>query len=149
MNTKNSFFLFFFEISHFFSKNSFLRIIGFPIRILYKITIQWILCIDISDKTKIGNRFQLYHGQGIVIHEDTVIGDNVIIRQNTTIGIARISERPPRICNNVNIGANSVIIGDIIIGENSIIGAGSVVIKNVPPNSLVVGNPAEVVKKIK
>jgi len=147
-NTKGKIFLLSFKISNFFSKNKFLRFIGFPIRMLYKIIFQWILGIDIPDSLKIGKNFQLFHGQGLIIHKNVIIGDNVLIRHNTTIGVANHDGKCPIIKDNVSIGANSVIIGSITVGSNSIIAAGSVVIKDVPKNSIVAGNPARLVKKI-
>ena len=145
-NTKGAFFLCCFRVSAFFTKNVFFRIIGFPIRLLYRFFIQWILGIDIPDTTKIGKHFNIYHGFGIVINEKVVIGDNVIIRQCTTIGNSTATSGYPIIESDVDIGANVVIIGSIIIGENSTIGAGSVITKNIPTNSVVVGNPARVIK---
>jgi putative colanic acid biosynthesis acetyltransferase WcaB len=149
VNTKSFIVLSLYYISNFLTKNLFLKIIGFPIRIFYKIFIQWILGIDIPDTTKIGSRFNIFHGQSLVINSNTLIGDNVTVRQNTTIGNARAGGKSPKICSGVDIGANCVIIGGIIIGENSIIAAGSVVVKNVPQNSIVAGNPAKVIKFIK
>ncbi len=145
-NMKGSIFIFFFRLSKFFVKNSFLKIIGFPIRILYKVLFQWVLGIDIPDQTEIGKGFVVYHGQGLIINSSTIIGENVIVRQNTTIGSSKPGGGAPIIKNNVNIGANSVVIGEIVIGENSTIGAGSVVIRDVPENSTVAGNPAKVIK---
>lgn len=143
-NNKGLLFIIIFRISHFFSKSIFLRIIGFPIRFFYLITIRWILGIDIPDQTKIGKGFMVYHGQGIVVHRDTIIGENVKIRQNTTIGNKKSNGLSPIIGNNVNIGANSVIIGDIKIGNNVIIAAGSVVINNIIDYSVAAGNPAKI-----
>ena len=68
-----------------------------------------------------------------------------MVHHNTTIGIT-FGSKPPQIGNNVFIGANSVVIGEIIIGDGAIIGAGSVVTKDVPPNAIVIGNPAKVIK---
>jgi serine acetyltransferase len=146
LNTKSAFFKFWFKLSYFFTGNKLLKILGFPVRFVYKILIQWLLGIDIPDTTKIGKRFTIYHGQGLVINQNTVIGNDVVIRHNTTIGNADTNGKCPVIEHNVEIGANSVIIGDIKIGIGSIIAAGSVVIKDVPPYAIVAGNPAKVKK---
>ncbi|WP_026463368.1 serine O-acetyltransferase [Adhaeribacter aquaticus] len=148
-NTKGAFFILIFRISSFFTKNSFFKIIGLPIRIFYKFFVQWLLCIDIPDTVKLGRGFNLFHGQSTVIHQDSVIGRNVTLRHNTTIGNGKSEKDVPCIGNNVQIGANVVIIGKINIGDNAIIGAGSVVIKDVPSFSVVAGNPARVVKNLK
>lgn len=137
-----------FRSSNFFSRNRALKIIGLPIRLLYKIIFQWILGIDIDDTTHIGFGFNVYHGQGLIINRATIIGKNLIVRHCTTIGNSKFGGKCPVVGNNVNIGANSVIIGDIRIGDNAIIGAGSVVVKDVPENAIVCGNPAKVVKYI-
>ena len=147
-NTKGLIFLITFKLSNFFTKNQIFKIIGFPIRIMYKIIIQWLLGIDINDTLRFGENFQVFHGQGLVIHSSTQIGNNVTVRQNTTIGVAKDGGKCPIIMDNVDIGANSVIIGDIIVGHNSIIAAGSIVVKDVPPFSLVGGNPARIIKSL-
>ena len=146
-NPRGAFFWHFYKIAHLFTKNRFLQIIGFPIRILYNIIINWILGIDISEFTEIGEGLVVWHGMGLVVHPQTKIGRNVVLRHNTTIGNAKPGCGAPTICDNVQIGANSVIIGNITIGENSIVGAGSVVLKNVPSNVVVAGNPAAIIKK--
>jgi putative colanic acid biosynthesis acetyltransferase WcaB len=147
-NTKGRFFLRAFRRSNYFTKTKFRRIVGLPYRVYYKILFNYILGIDIPDTTVIGNGFNVFHGQGIVINDKSVIGDYVTIRQNTTIGNSRADGGCPVIGNNVEIGANSIIIGDIVIGNNSIIGAGSVVVKNVPPNVVVGGNPAKIIRNL-
>lgn len=74
------------------------------------------------------------------------IGRNFNVKQNTTIGISHFQGRSPRIGDDVDVGCNAVIIGDIVIGNNVTIGAGSVVVKSVPDNAVAVGNPAKVIK---
>lgn len=118
--------------------------------ILYKIYTEFILGCDIPSSTQIGEGFELFHSaHASVISPGTIIGKNVSLRQNTTIGSKGFngSGKSPTIKNNVKIGPNVCIIGDIIIGEGAIIGAGAVVVKDVPPYSTVVGNPARVLQR--
>lgn len=144
-NFKGLFFIICFRVAHFFTRNKALYVIGSPIWLLYRFIFRWVLGIDVPEKVKIGKRFVVCHGIGLIIHPGTIIGDNVLLHHNTTIGITKGS-KPPRIGNNVFIGANSVLIGDITIGDGARIGAGSVVVKDVPPNAIVVGNPAKIIK---
>lgn len=85
------------------------------------------------------------HPVGIVITEKAILGNNCTIYQNVTIGNKNGS---PTLGNNVIIYANSVIIGKINIGDNAIIGAGSIVLKDIPANEIWAGNPARFIKKI-
>jgi len=148
-NFKGLLFLFFFRFSHSINNNGYLfKFLGFPLRYFYNFFFRWLIGIDIPDSTTIGKGFMVYHGQSLIIHGDCIIGDNVIVRHNTTIGQAIKNGKSPRIGNNVEIGANSVVIGDITIGNNSIIAAGSVVIRDVPVNVIVAGNPAKIVKSL-
>jgi len=147
---RSRFIIFLFRYSFYLTnkKNPVKRILGRLIGSIYAFYTGWILGIDLSYSTKIGNGLKIFHGFGIVIHADAILGKNVVIRQNTTIGQAKNSGKSPIIGNNVDIGANCIIIGDITIGDNCIIGAGSLVNKNFLENSVIVGNPAHVIRNI-
>ncbi len=103
--------------------------------------------IEIHPGAKIGRRVFIDHGMGVVIGETAEIGDDVLIYQGVTLGGTGkdIGKRHPTIGNNVMIGSGVKILGPIKIGENSRIGAGSVVLQSVPDNSTVVGIPGRVV----
>ncbi len=103
--------------------------------------------IEIHPGAKIGKGFFIDHGMGVVIGETTEIGSNVTLYQGVTLGGTgkESGKRHPTIGNNVVVGAGAKILGPIEIGENSRVGAGSVVLKAAPPNATVVGIPARVV----
>ena len=105
--------------------------------------------IEIHPGAKIGRRFFIDHGMGVVIGETTEIGDDVIIYHQVTLGgvSTKKGKRHPTIGNNVVIGAGAKVLGPIKIGNNVKIGANSVVIKDVPDNSTVVGIPGKIVLK--
>lgn len=102
--------------------------------------------IEIHPGAKIGKGLFIDHGCGVVIGETTVIGDDVLIYHGVTLGGTGKDKgkRHPTIKNNVIIGCGAKILGNIIIGENSKVGANSVVIKDVPANSTVVGIPGKI-----
>lgn len=103
--------------------------------------------IEIHPGAKIGQRLFIDHGMGVVIGETCEIGDNVTIYQGVTLGGTgkEKGKRHPTVEDNVLIASGAKILGSMTIGENSRIGAGSVVLKEVPKNSTVVGIPARVV----
>ena len=105
--------------------------------------------IAIHPKAQIGNRFFIDHGEGVVIGETTIIGDDVLIYQQVTLGGTgnEHGKRHPTIGNNVIIGAGAKILGNITIGDNTRVGAGSVVVENVPEHCTVVGVPGRVVQQ--
>lgn len=102
--------------------------------------------IYIGSKAQIGRRFTIEHFGGIIIHNNAVIGDDVIIRQGVTIGNKSLDAplEAPVIGNRVSIGAGAKILGGITIGDDVQIGANAVVINDVPENSIAVGVPAVV-----
>ena len=103
--------------------------------------------IEIHPGAQIGDRFFIDHGEGVVIGETTIIGDDVLIYQQVTLGVTGkdTGKRHPTIGNGVIVGAGAKVLGNITIGNNSRIGAGSVVVDNVPEHATVVGIPGKVV----
>ena len=99
--------------------------------------------IEIFYSAEIGKGFKINHGLGTVIGARCKIGENCMIHQNCTIGDRKGGR--PTIGNNVVIYAGAMILGDISIGDNTIIGANSVVTKSCPPNSILLGTPAKIV----
>ena len=105
--------------------------------------------IEIHPGAQIGKGLFIDHGFGVVIGETTIIGDYVTLYQGVTLGGTgkECGKRHPTIGNNVMISAGAKVIGSFTVGENSKIGAGSVVLSEVPPNSTVVGVPGRIVKR--
>lgn len=105
--------------------------------------------IDIHPGAVIGEGLFIDHGAGVVIGETAVLGRDVTLYQGVTLGGTGkdTGKRHPNIGNGVTIGAGAKVLGPITIGDNSKVGAGSVVLKDVPPNCTVVGNPGRVVRK--
>lgn len=105
--------------------------------------------IEIHPGAQIGRGFFIDHGNGVIIGETTIIGDNVTLYQGVTLGGTgkEHGKRHPTIGNNVMISTGAKVLGSFTIGDNSKIGAGSVVLNEVPPNSTVVGVPGRVVKR--
>lgn len=105
--------------------------------------------IEIHPGAVIGKGFFIDHGSGVIIGETAIIGDNVTLYQGVTLGGTgkETGKRHPTLCDNVMVSAGAKIIGSFTVGENSKIGAGSVVLKEVPPNCTVVGVPGRIVKR--
>ena len=127
-------------------------ILTIPYLIFYRVFVEWFLCVELPWNTQVGKGLCLFHGQSLVVNDGTIIGENCTLRHCTTIGNKQLSDgtfsKAPIIGDNVDIGSNVVILGPITIGEGSVIGAGSVVVKDVEPYSLVVGNPAKTIKRL-
>ena len=105
--------------------------------------------IEIHPGATIGKGFFIDHGDGVVIGETTVIGDNVTLYQGVTLGGTGkdVGKRHPTIGDNVVIGAGAKVLGPFTVGSGSKIGASSVVLKEVPENCTVVGNPGRIVRR--
>ena len=105
--------------------------------------------IEIHPGAQIGSGFFIDHGSGVIIGETTIIGNNVTLYQGVTLGGTgkETGKRHPTIEDNVMISAGAKILGSFTIGAGSKIGAGSVVLEEVPPNCTVVGVPGRIVKR--
>jgi serine O-acetyltransferase len=108
---------------------------------------RWITGIEIHPGAKFGKRVFIDHGKGVVIGETTEIGNDVVIYQGVTLGgtSTKKVKRHPTLGNDIVVGCGAKILGNVKIGDGCQIGANSVVIKDVPPNSTVVGIPARIV----
>ena len=139
--------VFFHRIASFFSKAKFDLIA----RMISQFS-RFLTGIEIHPKADIGTNFFIDHGMGVVIGETSEIGDNVTIYHAVTLGgispsiesdKQRDIKRHPTLKNNVVVGSGAQLLGAIIVGENAKIGANAVVVKNVPPNAVMVGIPAK------
>ncbi len=150
-NFKGQLVLFLFRLVSLINRSMIAKIIFILYLVFYCYFVEWVLGIELPRKLKVGKGLTLFHGQALVINQGVIIGENCVLRNSTTIGHKKQTDgsfgRCPRIGNNVDIGANVVIIGDIEIGDNVIIGAGAVVTKSIPSDCVVVGNPARILEK--
>ena len=114
---------------------------------------RFITGIEIHPGAKIGKRFFIDHGMGIVIGETAIIGDDVMMYHGVTLGghgwwvDKKGSKRHPTIGNNVTLGMGCKVLGPVVVGNNSKIGAEAMIIKDVPANSTVVGELGKYVVK--
>ncbi len=109
---------------------------------------RWLTGVEIHPGARIGSGFFIDHGMGVVIGETTEIGDYVTLFQGVTLGGTgkERGKRHPTLGNHVVVGAGAKVLGGIRIGDNVKIGANAVVLRSVPANSTVVGNPGRIVK---
>ena len=148
-NPKGIIILTLFRIAQLVVSNKATRIIFFLYLVFYRIFVEWFLCVELPWTVKVKNGLIIHHGQALVVHGRVTIGQNCLLRHCTTIGSKQLPNgeysKCPQIGDNVDIGSNVCIIGDITIGDNVRIGAGSVIVKSVPANSVVVGNPGRII----
>lgn len=131
-----------FRLAHWCSQ-SWHKYIGFPIIIYYHL-FRHITGFDVHEKAIIGYNFNPLHCIGMVINPDVVIGHHFTFGHNSTIG--KKEGKSPVIGNYVSISPQSSIIWDIVIKDNAVVGIGSVVVKSIPQNVIVAGNPAKILK---
>jgi putative colanic acid biosynthesis acetyltransferase WcaB len=120
------------------------RIVYVPVGTAYKLFSEWLLGIEIPASTSIGPGLILRHGVGIVINPSVVIGADVMIRQNVTLGNRLEEHDCPVIEDGVELGAGAVVIGRVTVGAGARIGAGAVVVKDVPPGGVAINTSTEI-----
>lgn len=119
------------------------KYLGFPI-VLYYHLFRHITGFDVHEKAEIGYFFNPLHCVGMVINPDVKIGNYFTFGHNSTLG--KKNGKSPVIGNHVSVSPQCSVIGDIFIADNAVVGIGSVVLKNVPENAIVAGNPAKILK---
>ena len=138
-----------YRVAHFCSvwrkKNVLNNLWASPVLVMYRLITECIFGYEIQAAATIGRRFTIHHGYGVVINKRVVAGDDFTLRHGVTIGNLGANDLAcPTIGNGVELGANVTLLGDVVIGHNVTIGAGSVVVDSVPDNTLVVGEKARV-----
>ena len=110
---------------------------------------RWLTGVEIHPGAKIGRRFFIDHGMGVVIGETAEIGDDVTLYHGVTLGGTSWNpgKRHPTLANGVVIGAGAKVLGPLMVGENARIGSNAVVVKDVPPGATVIGIPGRIVAK--
>lgn len=133
-----------YRFAHIFWKKN-LRILAKMISLFGR----WLTGVEIHPGAKIGKNFFIDHGMGVVIGATTIIGDDVLLYQGVTLGGTgnEHGKRHPTLGDNIVVGSGAKVLGNIEIGSNSRIGAGSVVVDSVPENSTVVGIPGRIVRQ--
>ena len=134
------------RVAHFFHR------LGVPVlpRFISHV-VRFLTGIEIHPGARIGQGVVIDHGMGVVIGETAEVGDNVLMYQGVTLGGVSLNrgKRHPTIGANVVLGAGAKVLGPVEVGENSLVGAGAVLVKSVPPSSTVVGIPGKVVSRDK
>jgi len=150
-NPKGRLVMILFRTAHLLRQNIVTLVLFLPYFMFYRLAVEWLLCIELPWKTKIGSGFRIDHGQALIVNDGTIFGEGCTVRNSTTIGNKRAKDgtytTAPRFGDRVDIGANAVIIGPLTIGDDVVIGAGAVVVKDVPANHVVLGNPARCVSR--
>ncbi len=150
-NPKGRLVMLLFRTAHLLRRSTPVFVLFLPYFLLYRVLVEWVLCIELPWKTRIGPGFRIDHGQALVVNDHTVFGSGCTVRNSTTIGNRRQPDgsysASPRCGDRVDIGAKAVILGPIMVGDDAATGAGAVVVKDVPAGHVAVGNPARIVPR--
>ena len=145
-NPKGRFVMVFFRLCQQI-RNSSLWPVGVPVLGSYVILVHWIMGIELDYRTEVGPGLSLQHGTGLVVHQRCKIGAGCTLRHGVTLG-ERVKNGPvPVLADGVEMGANAVVLGGVFLGSGSVVGAGSIVLHDVPAGAVVAGNPAKIVRQ--
>ena len=127
------------------------KLLRAPFSVLYKVlfkVVEWTCGITLPYTVRVGRRVRIWHHGGMILHARS-IGDDVHIRHNTTFGVAyrNVNRAIPTIGDRVDVGVGACVLGAVDVGPDSVIGANSVVLRDVPAGALAVGAPARVVRR--
>lgn len=124
------------------------RLLAVVVAMAYRLVVDWVMGIELPPGVRSGPGLAVFHGTGLVLHADTRLGSEVILRHGVTIGTLGDDDSgaAPVIGDRVSIGAGAIVLGPVHVGDDAIIGAGAVVVEDVPAAAVVVGNPARVVR---
>lgn len=138
-SAKSTLIVFMYRASSYFAQHEsvFVRLTGIPVRLLYKLIIEFLMGVELPDRVVAGPGLAVFHGIGLVVNAKAQLGRNVTLRQNTTIGAKRAGELAPIIEDDVSVGVNAVLLGAITIGARTTIGAGAIVTQDCPKDSVV------------
>lgn len=125
------------------------KLIGIPYLVYYKILIEWILGFEVPGSSIVGKGLMIHHGHSVVVNPGAKIGKNCCILHGVTVGTRKRGpgSECPVIGNNVTLSAGVMVLGGVSVGDHADIGAGTMVLKDVEPYSVVVGSPQRVVGK--
>ena len=126
-------------------QNKLFRFLLSPYLLFYRIIVIWLFHMELSWDLNIGEGLRIFHGFCLVIHPQTRIGRYVTLRHGVTLGNKGHLPEAPILEDHVEVGAHAIIIGPVVIGRYAVIGAGAVVTKDVAPNTIVAGNPANII----
>lgn len=124
-----------------------MRVLFSPYFLIYRVVVCWLFHMELHWNLEIGEGLRIFHGYCLVIHPATRIGRHVTLRHCVTLGNKKNSPEAPTLEDYVEVGAQAVILGNVVIGRQAIVGAGAVVTKDVPAGAVVVGNPARILPR--
>ncbi|WP_051694021.1 serine O-acetyltransferase [Desulfohalovibrio reitneri] len=120
--------------------------LGLPFMVAYRLLVEWLLGVELPAAARVGPGLALHHGVGLVVNAYTVIGADVTLRHGTTLGHKSSEPEAERLCplvaDGADLGSGCTILGPLRVGRGAVVGAGSVVTRNVEDGGVVAGNPA-------